>query len=892
MTNGGRNSEQVGLAEGTRLGKYEIRGRQGIGGQAIVYRAHDTVLDRDVAIKQISAHLAEDPRFLDRFRKEAQILARFGGGHPNIVGVYDLLQEEKGLFIVMEHVDGHTLSAVLDHQRYAVPVQSALEILWHIAQGLRAAHAHGIVHRDVKPANIIVTRRYHAKIMDFGVAAQAGGEESMALGTTKYMAPELFESARVDVRADIYSLGMIAYEMLTGREYFNNLFHDIVRDPHSENLRWMKWHANPEATVPPLAQISPAVPQVLSDIVARMMAKDPQQRYASIDRVLEDLRDAFGRGRGRRRHAAAGAGTAGAAPGGQAPAEMAMQVQEGPLTLPSEGAVDVDEQPTAEIPKLPMTRRRKLTLALAVGVPLLLLLGVGLGLLIHKASGRSAQVDRLMRSARDAYQEHRFADAAADYQRVLTEFGGEDRAAQIARMQLPMARAHLALDREEWRQAGQLAQEAQQAGLGADQVRAFQQQVTARQQATAYLAQAEQALAQRQVQAAEDSLKAIAPSLEYLPPAMRDRKAELDRQLEIVRQDVQYERLLDEARAAFGRRDYAVMAQKAQEAVALLPERPEAKEELQRAQNYAVRDRHLLDATAAEQAAQVAGTPAERSRSLSDAIDAYTQAHQAVPQDVVAEKIRSLEGQRAVLLGDEALAAGDPPAARQRFEEARQFGNPQAEDRLAQLDAEQQRTDLVARADALAAEGRYAEAVPLYEQASALRGGADVTVRLAEAELGRHLAAGDAARAEQRWDDALAAYEQARHAIGDDPEAARRIDGRLDLMTLERDYYDSLAKAESELQAGRYDAAVEQLAKAATLAETLSVPPGTVPAGEAEQRLRQVRYERELSKARQAMGLRQWQLARGYLIIAQRLIDTEEVRQLIAECEQQMAQGQ
>ncbi|NQU75963.1 MAG: serine/threonine protein kinase, partial [Planctomycetes bacterium] len=195
---------EVGLPAGARIGKYEIVERIGIGGQSIVYKGYDSLLNRHVAMKQVSSHLAGDKRFIERFRREAQILARLGGEDSGIVAVYDLLENQSGLFVVMEYVPGHSLHKVLEHQRYAMPVGVAMEIIWRIANGLRVAHAEGIVHRDIKPGNVLITRDYGAKITDFGVAATVGGEDSIALGTTKYMAPELFSGSTIDARVDIY----------------------------------------------------------------------------------------------------------------------------------------------------------------------------------------------------------------------------------------------------------------------------------------------------------------------------------------------------------------------------------------------------------------------------------------------------------------------------------------------------------------------------------------------------------------------------------------------------------------------------------------------------------------------------------------------------------------
>ena len=209
------NSNAVGFPAGTRIGKYEITERLGIGGQAIVYKAYDAMLDRHVAIKQISSHLAEDPEFLERFRKECRF-SRLATSQPALVTIHEVIQEERGLFIVMEFVPGNTLETVLTNNPGPVEPKAVLQILWRLAAGLHAVHSAGIIHRDIKPGNIIVGDGLKVKIADFGVAAVSGGQTSMVLGTTKYTAPELYGGQPVDALLDMYSLGFIAYEMLLG----------------------------------------------------------------------------------------------------------------------------------------------------------------------------------------------------------------------------------------------------------------------------------------------------------------------------------------------------------------------------------------------------------------------------------------------------------------------------------------------------------------------------------------------------------------------------------------------------------------------------------------------------------------------------------------------------
>ncbi len=279
------------LEAGMKVGKYQIVSLLGTGGMAMVYKAYDKSLDRYVAIKQIAPNLASDPKFVDRFRREAQVLARLSQGQQNVVSVYELVEENGGLFMVMEYVEGSSLQKLMD--RGPAALQTGLGILLKIALGLRAIHAQGIVHRDLKPDNIMVQSSGNVKIADFGLVGKSGGRTSLPMGTTQYMAPEMFTGGAVDDRADIYSLGFIAYQMLIGPEKFREVFSEIYSDPQSANIRWMHWHSNSGIKAPSLREVQPGVPPLVARIVDRMMDKDPSRRFASADQIIKWLRQIF-----------------------------------------------------------------------------------------------------------------------------------------------------------------------------------------------------------------------------------------------------------------------------------------------------------------------------------------------------------------------------------------------------------------------------------------------------------------------------------------------------------------------------------------------------------------------------------------------------------------------
>ncbi len=225
------------LGPGAKLGPYDVLAPLGAGGMGEVYRAQDTRLGRDVAIKVLPAEVASDPERLARFRREAHLLASLN--HPNIAAIHGLEESDRRPFLVLELVAGETLQERLARGR--IPLEDALPIARQIAEALEEDHEHGIVHRDLKPANVKLTPEGKVKVLDFGLAkayagdgdagqsdvshsptlTRAGTEAGVILGTAAYMSPEQARGKRVDKRADIWAFGVVLYEILTGRRLFH-----------------------------------------------------------------------------------------------------------------------------------------------------------------------------------------------------------------------------------------------------------------------------------------------------------------------------------------------------------------------------------------------------------------------------------------------------------------------------------------------------------------------------------------------------------------------------------------------------------------------------------------------------------------------------------------------
>ena len=395
-----------------------------------------------MAIKQISTHLAEDKMFLDRFRSEAQILARLGAEQPEVVTIHDLLENRQGLFIVMEFVQGISLEKTLAGNPDPVELKATLQILWRLCSALHTVHVAGVIHRDIKPSNIIIADGLRPMITDFGVAATSSGEASMVMGSTKYMAPELFTGGYVDGRADMYSLGFIAYEMLVGRQKFNEIFADIVRDRTAEKVRWMKWHSNPKVSAPPPHEVNAAVPVTLSNIVLKMIAKDSEQRFAG----MEDL------GRAIKQTFRPGAKVAGAPVPIAPPVDEELAPVSGQRTSDS-APFDTEDDVTAPIPKRKLSLRAKISMAVAA---LVLIVGV----LVYQQwrAGQRGQVitvsaKQAYRDARDIYRSDRdYAKAEEKFLAVRKDYGQTEYAAP-SQVYIHMCRAHIAVKARDWSRA-------------------------------------------------------------------------------------------------------------------------------------------------------------------------------------------------------------------------------------------------------------------------------------------------------------------------------------------------------------------------------------------------------------------------------------------------------
>src|SRR5688500_3840438 len=261
-------------------GRHRVLDRLGSGGMADVYCAEDTQLGRNVAVKLLYRRFAEDSEFVERFRREASAAA--GLQHPNIVGVFDRGEWDGTYYIAMEFLEGHTLKQLV-REHGPMPPDLAIDIVTQILRAARFAHKRGVVHRDIKPHNVILDSEGRAKVTDFGIARAGASdmtETGSIMGTAQYLSPEQAQGDPVSPRSDLYSIGVLLYELLTGRVPFD------AESPVTIALKQVT-----EAPVPP-SELEPGISPALESVVLRAMEKDPANRFADAGDFIAALEDA------------------------------------------------------------------------------------------------------------------------------------------------------------------------------------------------------------------------------------------------------------------------------------------------------------------------------------------------------------------------------------------------------------------------------------------------------------------------------------------------------------------------------------------------------------------------------------------------------------------------
>jgi tRNA A-37 threonylcarbamoyl transferase component Bud32/tetratricopeptide (TPR) repeat protein len=824
------------LKAGVLLGKYEIREQVAAGGMAIIYKAYDAALDRYVAIKQIAPHLALDEKFAVRFRTEAQTLARLSGSQANIVHVHELLQQDGQLFLVMEYVEGTTLRVMMD--KGPIPFQTGLGIMLSVALGLRAMHAQGIVHRDLTPNNIMMAKDGALKITDFGLIGHSGGRTSLPMGTTKYMAPEMFTGAPVDPRADLYSLGMIAYEMFAGPEKYAEAFRDVLRDEKAQQVRWMHWHSNLGVRAPPLKDVQPGIPPLISKVVERLMDKDPSRRFASADQVVKWLRKIFVMNvqaksvtvdeneaieKEMEADTAASPGAPGPARAGQTSAGVA-----GASASHRAPAAETGDK-TAPLPKPAMTWQRAVFWAAVIFVPLALAAG---GLIYWKYSDAQVRIDQARSAsqiAKDLFDRREYAAAAQAYLGILEKYSDLTNMAIDADQHVLMARAEEALAKKDWERADKCANDAQAKEAPPAWQNEFRTRFQKQRDVEEKLNQtdaAEKAGDFEKAKTVITELMARYAADKTLSEKFGDRILQLQEKIELR----EYRSLVDQGKQQYVARDYAG-ARSFFDKARQKRETPEITELIQKVD---VATRLTEKYTEAEKAA-AAGK-------WSDAANAYAECLKLAPSEIYRTKMNNARA--------EALAA-----------DARTL----KENNLLE-DAKKKYTEV------LGFNPQHAEALNFLK------------VQGQTENLARFTKAGDDAKAAEQWDAAINNYNNALALVDAKDDAARKA--LADKIT-ECKLRSALGKAREALGQNDFAKARQYLDEAKAANDTQEVKDLGAQVDNRE------KYTQHLNIGKELLSQANYVKALAELQMAQKIENTPEVQNLITECQyrRNLAQG-
>ncbi len=877
--------DEVGLPAGTKIGKYEVRERLGIGGQAIVYRCYDPTLERDVAIKQISSHLSEDEEFVSRFRREAQVLARVGAMQPAVITIHELLEDERGLFIVMEYVRGETLETVIRNYDGPAETRAVLQLIWRLAAALHDVHKAGIIHRDLKPGNIIVSEGLRPKISDFGLAAAGAEQTSVLMGTTKYMAPELFEGKPADARVDMYSLGFIAYEMLLGREKFNEVFADVVRDRHTAAMRWMKWHGNKQVQAPALHELNPSVPKALSGIVAKMIAKDPDERFQTMEELGRAIKQHFSP---RFRAAGAGAGIAAGGEGQGPPAEGRSEKS----IAPEEGdelELELEEPPpTAPIPSGRFSTRLKIGLAAFIGLVIVVggvAIGVRMGRERADIAGEYSRAADLYEEGKLEHDRDKLAEAAERFEHIRVEHGGTEAAAR-ASVRVHMARAHVAVLDQDWDAA------AKEEASSKDHLRTVQREelapvswvreiddeidgfeayrLNARTFASAER-QARDRMAAGRFDEAETGFQRELEGL-TLTDWLRERRDEFLHELRRQRVVTTFEDAVERGDDLAEQQEYEQAAESYAEAEQALEseyaEEVLSSDELTSMRNELSEKTEELDedrryAEAIEAADQAADNQA-KIRHLETAAEIR-------PSDELQQRIDRLQADIHYEQAQRMRDRGDFSGAMRALEQSLEYADREDVRReMENLSGRIEKLELTQAGDEAADAGNLEQALSKYRQAAELEQTQQLREKINLAEFQLQFAEAERLREEGEFDEAVEAYERARQIR---PQAEPQVEARLSEMMQRRQYDELIAQGDEHLQEDRWHRAMNKFKEAQEVMDTEEV-------ARRQDRANHMRYKAE---GNDAMERGNYSEALGYFRIAERFESTQEIENLIAE---------
>ena len=833
-TNPAPTLNQPSLKPGDKFDKFEVVEQIGAGGMSVVWKAFDRLLNRHVAIKQLLPGSGDRETLREKFRAETAIQKKVTYNQKLLVNIIDFIDEPRGLFIVMEYVEGTTLEQLLAQNRGPMEERQALGIVGSIAMALDVMHSQGVIHRDLKPTNVLLPKAGGLKICDFGLAAMIADQDSLTQGSVRYMAPELFHEDKVEPRADIYSLGMIAYEMLAGRDKFEDAFKFVLRDQRNQSLRWMKWHTNPRAKATALTTLNPAVPPAIDELVMRMMEKDPPGRIAGAKDVVEAIRRHF--------------------TGGQPSVAATATANVTPGVTP----VSTTEK-TAALPK-----RNRLPLIVTVVV---LALGVSIyGVYSMKQqkeiddaiNAKRAKARELLTSARTDYEQEHFGTAISKVESLSKDYAGDPAVPEAqaiavlaqARMDLASARYPEAI--EGFKKADALTPLKDHRNKIGDY----------RRQAEASLAFANMersitdAIAANKLGDARIKIDQVRKLV--LKPDEKERIRLLGEQIEARDRGSIFTALLAEADGLIENQKWNDALDKLKKMALRFPSDLGVQSRIRKVQGE-IDYKALLDAA----------KYAEINKRGIEAIDAYSRVVAVRPNAEYSAKITQWKSELAYEEGTKSLAAGNVAGARQQFLSAVGLSNHAgAKEQLKKLDAQSQEADYIRAGEDAFRKEDYAAAIISFQGALKFKPNKELDAKIADAKLQIKIRDARQAYDTGRLDAAKSLFSEVAQLAPDNKEAK----DRLELIDRRDKYTKLLAAGDAARKDGKFADAAREYRRAQKVADEPEV----------RVRLDDNEFERCLAQGKDYIRAERWKDARAILLTARRIRDTEEVQQLLS----------
>jgi serine/threonine protein kinase/thioredoxin-like negative regulator of GroEL len=830
--------KDIGISPGDEIDKYQIIEQIGAGGMSIVWKGHDELLTQTVAIKQALPESidADDQSLRERVRIEAELQKRVTHDHKHLVAVKDLIEDERGIFIVMEYVEGITLEQHLAAAAGPKGIQDALGIVAAIALALETCHKNGVHHRDLKPSNVLLPKSGGLKVCDFGLAALIGEQGALSVGTVRYMAPELFRGETVDGRADIYSLGMIAYEMLAGRDKFNEAFKNVLRDQRNQALRWMKWHTNPRAAAPSLSQLNPNVPDTLSKLVARMCAKDPTQRVESASQLISAIRRHF------------------------AGRQDVPKSVEPKTAAPASTSAEVHE-PTASLPK-----RRRWPYVVAAILVLQLLLAGGYGLWSnHENKARIVQLKKESKAIYDQsledYSVRQWSASLDGFHTLVNEWSPASGFAQKSKAYILLIEGRKLFETGEYDKAREKYYRVQDGGQLSRKhhhVQSLIDEASKRLTFDKFVTRIEQAIKEGRYGEARQMV---------------------NDQSTFSHTDQEDEALIalsTRISSALNRKQIDMVIASAK-AVAESGKREQAIFELEQSQlKYHHADIAMAIDTIRQDGrysdAMQAAQSGEDSGNLMLAIRSLEKAQQIRATDDKAKLIRSLKGRLAYNQGRDKEQDGAGDAAITFYTAAAGFGHPQARQAMARIESSNQVAIFVRAGDTAMAGGDFEAAMEHYQSALSMDSSSQVRSQLTNAKVRHEVSIGKQLLSQGNIADARKSFARAMQLAPDNSEAKKG----LARISLQANYMQLIATGDSLRSQGKLGEAKDRYRQARVLIKTEEV----------QQRLNDTEYEHLIEKAKFYMRKQDWRTAAAWLQSARKLRNTEQVQKLIIEVKQ------